>query len=189
MFNFTILNLTLSLLTGFHDPKAHDLIRAQKCMIQNKYYLNEYLYAANPISPTQLFNMDTYLRPLKSVDNLEKMKWSILPIQDMPTVYIKSALKNEYLCAYESFGDIFGYRRELYRVKFAPDLPFLYKNCEWYLRKSSKGISYTIWNFVYGEMLYGASFFFKKSMKDRRVFMWHKPVVKSDKYKWTIACQ
>ncbi len=67
--------------------------------------------------------------------------------------------------------------------------------CEWKFEKIEDSITiskpnqYSIWNVRYNLPLYAASELFNREYCKRNIFLWYKPKVDSNKFKWIVDCK
>ncbi len=163
-----------------------------ECLIHSTAYKFEYLYSTKEFdSDSKKRNVFTY--PLSDVDNFDKIRWRLIPKNGSnSTFYIRSQQYNEYLCAANSYKDLFKMRRKLHTLRIS-DKNLLSESlqCEWIFEKipsrTRNNNTYFIWNLIYREPLYAISYFYKNHKLKRNVYLWHKKP-NSKQFKWQVDC-
>ena len=128
-----------------------------------------------------------------NVDDFDKLRWTLVKVNNSAngTFYLKSTKYDEYLCASNSFADLYGMRRNIMRLQIDMTYTSFHSKCQWKLEKINSNLNdntYSIWNLMYQEPLYAASFLFKETSNKRSIFLWYKPSINSNKLKWTVDC-
>ena len=178
--------LILATLKANNPKQSNDF--GTDCLIHNDQYQFEYLYSPN--KNTSLVR----LIPLDKVDDFNKLRWSLIEIDDHQSngqFYLKSSYFDDYICATNMFADFLGLRRKVMRVRLKKD-DLLDNNCKWILKKKSSitlDNKYIITNVLFDQSLYAYSYFFKRNIFQREVYLWHKKNAKSKTMKWMIDCQ
>jgi hypothetical protein len=175
------------LLILFVNQNSFNRAHGTRCLIQNKEYLEEYLYKSDVINDQIFFSSTANLYPFDKVKNFIKVKWSMLQEND-GTYYIKNEDKrNPFLCASDLL-DPFKKRRPVYMSNNN-----LGRNCKWELTKVTNDLEekeYYIRNARYGKQLYAESFFFKSTFHKRNIYLRNdkNKLNKSNRFKWIILC-
>ena len=166
------------------------------CIINNLKYSDEYLYASNNIFTTGILiiknpHHNIYTIPIESVDDYRKIKWIITTQkgdQSNGTLSVTiMSYKGDYLCASNLYHDLFNQRRRVY-LKTNNSKKKVTKNCEWRLERVGDYI-FKIWSDWLNEPLYSPSFFYKRDIIKRHVYLWkHQSKSSSDEYQWFIDC-
>jgi hypothetical protein len=160
---------------------------SSRCLIQNRKYLDEYLFISQESNDMKFIFSTANLYPFDEVDNLNKVKWNLLANAD-GTFYIKNEYKNDAFLCSSDLLDPFKKRRHIYIS------PYMSVDCKWRLVKVNNETmdekEYYIRNELYGEQLYAESVFFKSSLNKRNIYLWSdkKKLNKSNKFKWIIMC-
>ena len=148
-FLFKLLGIFLIFQNSFNETHG------SRCIIQNREYLEEYLFKSEEINGNLFFASTATLYPFDEVKDLNKVKWILLANTD-GTFYIKNEDKNNpFLCSSDIL-DPFKKRRPIYTSSNVGT------HCKWKLTKvngSSEETEFYIRNVHYGEQLYAESFF------------------------------
>ena len=171
---------------------------SQDCLIYNQKYSNEYLFASNNIFTAGIINVqnpnhNVYSIPKESVDDFNKLKWTIEQVnRPNSTLVTLKSNKGEYLCASNLYHDLFRHRRRIYlKGKNNKNRSMsIIRNCEWRLEQfaEKKIQTFIIWNDFYNEPLYAPSFFYKYNSIKRYIYLWKKKPTSSAEFYWFIDC-
>jgi hypothetical protein len=183
--NLLSMKLLLLFLLMVNSSKSSNI----ECLIESTKYLNEYLYADEvPVKSNQ---DPVYMCMSTSINDLDRIKWSLIQLDDTSYVYLlKNRRNGEYLCATSDLvTSPINKKRPIYtkwfgRTDVADD------ECKWKIERSaseSEKRSYIIWNIHYNIPLY-ASKSLKNAAKNRRnVYLLDKNP-NYDYFKWSLDC-
>lgn len=163
------------------------------CLIHNEAFSYSYLHLPTEIKRENygLINQ-ICVKPLGKVKDFNDIRWSVEETSiKSGQYYLKSSQYEGYLCATNSFDDIWRSKRIVNRFKLRKSSCFLPK-CKWNIIKvdiEKSNNTYSIRNVFYNESLYAVSHFFPITNENRKVHLWQKKNSNSKKQKWIIDCQ
>ena len=163
------------------------------CLIHNVAFSHGYLHSSNETKTTQdQVKNQVSVRPLGRVNDFNNIIWSFVETaKQSGQFYLKSTQFEDYLCATNTFSDIWHTRRIVKRFKIDISSGFS-DNCKWKMTRmdtKKSNSTYLIRNVFFEEPLYAVSYFFQRWVENREVYLWHRKNSNSNKFKWIIDCQ
>jgi hypothetical protein len=173
--------------------ETNELI-SNDCLIHNIHYKFEYLFASNDVDPAHYYERNAYTTRLNKAVSFDSLRWKFIPVMNnqSDTFYIYNTKYGEYLCASNAYKDIFKKRRKLHTFSIIDKQQLNESSeCQWKMVKISESGEpnvYTIWNVLFKEPLYAASYFLKFQSSKRSIFLWYKSP-DTDQFNWQIDCK
>ena len=188
-----------------HQSSSKKLSISFECVVKNIDGL--YLYPSNDDETDSLLMLNSimmtndhmvYVYPLNQIENVNQIKWSLVPVYHKHNnkihFYIKSNYyQDKYLCA-SNIQILLNTRRKIYLGKL--DEMTSRNECLWRIEKSwpsssttldNNKILFKIWNVYYNEPLYTASSLLSTSQSGRNVYTWYGEP-DSSQFNWSLQC-
>lgn len=194
---FTLLAILLNV--EHHINAQRQMNYEINCMIKNKLFLNEYLYASKQesINSNKKYEstINTYLYPIGKVSDVKKINWRLIKsVHKNETYYIKNLKYDQYLCVDNILKNMFGIKLIIKTIDIDESTIRKVKNCEWDLKRVdlNKNDFYILAK-SYDQLLSASSSFIRdKSMLKRNVFFWPKSLQVLKKslmdQQWNFQC-
>ena len=188
MFFFKYLPLITIAIALIVNENIQD-IQSLECLIQNKEYLNEYLYQDRIHSPNDIVN--ACMKPIGQITNSDRGIWiARLILNDKITFQNKKS--GQYLCASSLVYTLF------HRIHISVNnLKSTTPSCIWDLKKMKKkqssnttDDSFFIWNTMTKRQLYVSNKTLTQNNQHKIGFSQQKNKIKmNDNYKWIMKCK